>query len=418
MQGDRERGLQELWRAATTPGPQQAEATFFLVEVLHKSEDDAIEALAPALALHQQYPRRLPFAVMLASVHLALERPDLALRVLEPLAASSQRTALGARFFVARTLCLSGRFAPALEKLDAFSAAEIDSVRWLAGWHADYRGLALLQLGDAAAARAAFGRARAAPDIADSRHYAERALASRGDPVLPCVRAVEASLAWDDSLAEAAAALRPLLTAAEPGSEAWRRGSYALGVLTLRLGDPAAAVELLQPLAAEHDADEAWLQVRPRLRLLQALHCSGRHEQARDLAMRLVPELGNWGNNRQLELLVQACLQPAASDSLCAPAVAERPGQRRITFRFKDIGCVQVDLEIGEGDTVRRHEMHWRGSFWELTLPLAAGEHRYRFLLEGIQPLLDGAALVHVERADGPWSLVRVVGVTDSTGTQ
>ena len=410
VEADRERGLQELWRAATTPGLQQEEATFFLVEILAGVEDDALEALPLALDLHQRFPRSLPFALGLATVHLGLERPDLAVRVLEPLAASAD--AVTARFFVALTLCTSGRFEPALALLEGFSTQELHAVPWLAGWHAYYRGIACDQLGRTPEARAAYQLACEAPEVADSQTFARRELARAGNGLLRRVRGAEACLSWDEDVDASSRTLRAALAQEGGDAESRRRAALALGVLTLQQGQPRQAAQILQPLLAADDAEEAWLVVRPRLRLLQALLWSEQREAAREQAALLVPALGKWGSNRQLELLVQTCLQPAEWGEMTPPP-PPGPGERSVRFRLKDIGFNRVALQLA---AARPHlvPMRWQAPYWEVEISLPPGVHPYRFSLEGDQALPDPEAERLEQRTDGWWSLRRVEPLPDS----
>jgi len=412
VEADRERGLQELWRAATTPGSQQEEATFFLVQILAGVEDDALEALPLAIDLHQRFPRSLPFALGLATVHLGLERPDLAVRVLEPLAAGED--AVAARFFVARTLCTSGHFAAALERLEGLSTKDLRSVPWLAGWHAYYRGVACDQLGRGADAKAAYQWACEAPEVADSQTYARRELARAGNVLLRHVRGAEASLSWDEGVEASSRTLRAALEQEGGDAECRRRATLALGVLTLQQGQPRQAAQILQPLLAADEAEEAWLVVRPRLRLLQALLWSEQREAAQEQAALLVPALGKWGSNRLLELLVQSCLQPAPEWGEMAPPPAPAPGEQTVLFRLKDIGFSRVALQRAGAEHSSVVPMRWQAPFWEVEISLPPGVHAYRFLLEGEQTLPDPEAAMAEQRTDGWWSLRPVEPLPDS----
>ena len=406
VEADRQRGLQELWRAATSPGWQQHEATFFLVEILAGMEDDGVEALPLALALHARSPRSLPSALSLATVLLSLDRPDLALRALEPLARDDG--AVAARFFMARTLCVSGRADDALAILDRMSREELQSVQWLSGWHSYYRGLAEAQLGRVEAARAAFETAVNSPEVADLRSHAERELERHASASHRDVRLAEANWMWGEDQSASPSDMEAVLTAAGRGSDrdSRRRALLLLGVMSLELGMADRAAQILHPLVEDVDTDETWLAVRPRVRLLQALWRSGQFERAQEAAAQMVPLLGNWGSNRQLELLVQTCLQPPSAgetpQSLAAVA-AHRP----LRLRFKDTGWTHVDLAL-EIDPPLVLPMRLHGRFWEVEFALPAGTYRYRFLLEGTQALPDPSANEFEFADGGTWSVIRV----------
>ncbi len=406
VEADRQRGLQELWRAATSPGWQQPEATFFLIEILAGMEDDGVEALPLALALHARFPRSLPQALSLATVHMALDRPDLALRVLEPLARDEGRVA--ARFFVARTLCLSGRADAALAILDPMSPDELQSVQWLVGWHSYYRGLAYAQLGRVEEAEAALQFATTAPEVADLRSNAARELGRHQSALHRSVRLAEANWMWDENQSATQSDLDAALAAAGRASDhdSRCRALLALGIRTLEEGMADRAAQILQPLVGNVDTEETWLAVRPRVRLLQALWRSGQFERAQAAAAQMVPLLGNWGSNRQLELLVQTCLQPAgAGETPQSQAVVAV--HRPLHLRFKDTGWTRVDLQVlSDPPIVMPMRLHER--FWEVELSLAAGTYRYRFVLEGLQALPDPSASEFEFGADGTWSVCRV----------
>lgn len=416
VQADRRRGLQELWLAATTPGMQQAEATFFLVEVLCGVEDDALEALPLAMRLHARFPGSLPAALSLASVHLALERPDLAVAVLTPLAGEYRPRPVAARFFVARTLCVSGRVQEGLEILDGFTRDELETVTWLRGWHAYYRGLAYEQLGRLREARRAFEVACDAPEVADSHRYARRALDQSGNPLQRSVRAAEAALSWDVDRRHAQRELTSLLNKEKEGSEEGRRRArLALAVMASQQGAWDAAVDLLLPLMRETGGDdEAWLVVRPRVRLLQALCNSGRMEEARTWAARFGASLGEWGSNRHLELLVQTCAQsePACAES--GTGGMTQSGSVLTRFGLKDTGFTAVRLQRVVGAEVISIPMSLHDGFWEVEIKLGQGTHLYRFDLECLQTFPDPEASEFTERDDGIWSVCSIGAVENS----
>jgi tetratricopeptide (TPR) repeat protein len=419
VEANRQRGLQELWQAATTPGLQQFEGMFFLVEVLCGVEDDAIEALPLALRLHARYPRGLPAALSLATVHLAMERPDLAVDVLAPLAGEGLPRSTAARFFIARTLCVSGLVVEALELLDGFAPEELASMTWLQGWHAYYRGLAYEQLGRVDEARRAFESACEAPEVAESHRYARRALDRSGNALDRSVRAAEASLSWNRDATVARRELRSCLQQERDGSAmGQRRGRLALALMAFDRGEPERAVEMLLPLVRDDEGDEAWLVVRPRVRLLQALWCSGRWQEARTWASRFAPLLGDWGSNRQLELLVQTCSQteppPCESEAGGMPHFGNFPTR----FIFKDTGFSRVGLEILVGERTHTIPMHLHERFWQVEIALGQGAHLYRFNLECLQTFPDPAAAEFLEREDGMWSVCTIEAGTGSLETQ
>jgi tetratricopeptide (TPR) repeat protein len=416
VQADRQRGLQELWRAASQPGVQRAEATFFLIEILANVEDDPLEALPLALRMHASHPQSLRFAVALASVQLALERPDAAVGLLRRVQRDEETPeATAARFFVARTLAASGRAAESIAMLEAFTDAQLQSVSWLAGWHAYYLGVSYAQLGRENEAEHSFRLACAAPEVADSHSFAKRELERSDDSLLQIVRQAEATLAWGEDLELAASRLEAALEAgARRDSEVGRRARYALGLLELRLGHPERAAERLRDLVDAEDADEAWLVARPRLRYLQALLWSGQGEAARLAAEQLRPRLGHWGSNRQLELMIQTCLQPRIDPPSFATTRKPRPRDRETLFRLKDVGFTSVQLLHIDAGEQRAYPMRLRGGSWEVEIPLEAGAHLYRFEVESHLPIPDPTALEVREKGDGMWSVRTVEPIAGS----
>lgn len=414
VEADRERGLDELRVAAATPGIQQAEAAFFLLEVLTNAEDNALEALPTALRMRARYPGSIAFAIALASVELALDRPDVAIEVLNQVkydAGSPQ--AIAARFFVARTLAASGRARESIERLDAFTDAELESVSWLKGWHAYYRGLAYEQLGRSEEARLAYLSTFETPEVAESHGFARRELARPDRELLRRVRDAEASLAWDEKLEVAALDLLEVLDADRGDAESKRRARFALGLLALRLGRPGSAAGLLGPITDSQGTDEAWLVVRPRLRFLQALLWSGQIDEARRIASEWRPLLGRWGTNLQLELMVQTCLEPSAPPAF-EPELLERPGDRWVGFRLKDTGFTSVRLLRHDGPGPRSVAMRLHDGFWRIRIPLPPGEHLYRYEIESLHSIPDPQTLEVHENADGFWSVRRVEAVAGS----
>src|SRR5439155_23717902 len=106
------------------------------------------------------------------------------------------------------------------------------------------------------------------------------------------------------------------------------RARYTLGVAALRQGDYRAAAAALAQVTEHPAGEEPWLATRPRVRLLQALQWGGRLEEARAWAERFRPELGSWGTNTHLELLVRSCLEPQSPPEpvVCAaPALSGAP---------------------------------------------------------------------------------------------
>ncbi|UCE02402.1 MAG: hypothetical protein JSW67_14350 [Candidatus Latescibacterota bacterium] len=416
VQADRPRGLQELWRAASQPGVQRAEAAFFLVEILANVEDDPLEALPLALRMHASHPQSLRFAVALASVQLALERPDAAVGLLRRVQRDEETPeATAARFFVARTLATSGRAAESIAMLEGFTEAQLQSVSWLAGWHAYYLGVSYAQLGRENEAQRSFRLACAAPEVADSHSFAKRELERSDDSLLQIVREAEATLAWGEELGFAASRLETAMEKGGPRDrEVERRARYALGLLQLRLGHPERAASHLRDLVDADDAGEAWLVTRPRLRYLQALLWSGQVEAARQAAEQLRPRLGQWGSNRQLELMIETCLQPRIDPPAFTTTRKPRPGDRTTLFRLKDVGFTSVQLLHVDGGAQRGYPMRLRGGSWEVEVPLAAGAHLYRFELESHLPIPDPTALEVRERGDGLWSVRTVEPIADS----
>jgi len=170
-------------------------------------------------------------------------------------------------------------------------------------------------------------------------------------------------------------------------------------------------VELLLPLVRDDDSDEAWLVVRPRVRLLQALWSSGRREEARTWARRFAPHLGDWGSNRQLELLVQTCSQSEPPHGESGAGGMPQPGSSLTRFVFKDTGFTQVSLEILVGDQAHSIPMHAHEGFWQVEIPLGQGTHLYRFALECLQTFPDPAATEFLEREDGIWSVCSIAAI-------
>jgi tetratricopeptide (TPR) repeat protein len=414
VQADRERGLQELWRAASQPGMQQAEAAFFLIEILANVEDDPLEALPIALRMRALHPQSLRLGVALASVQMAMERPDLAVEQLRRFSADELTPeSIAARFFVARTLAASGRAVESVAALESFTAVELESVSWLAGWHAYYLGVSYAQLGRTEDAERAFRLARAAPEVAESHSFAKRELERADAPVLRSVRAAEAKLAWGEEL-ESTSLIAALQGSGHRDREVERRAVYALGLLELRRGRHARAAELLSDLIDSEDGDDAWLVTRPRLRYLQALLWSGQVDEAREAAVRLRPRLGRWGSNRQLELLIQTCLQPRIEPPEFVLNPEPLPSERLTRFRLKDLGFTGVHLRRLDGAVARKHAMRHRGGFWEVEIPLSPGSHLYRFEIESQLQVPDPAALEVRDRGGALWSVRAVEAVMDS----
>ncbi|MFQ5600555.1 MAG: hypothetical protein ACE5G2_08375 [Candidatus Krumholzibacteriia bacterium] len=410
VQADRRRGLQELWRAASVPGIQRGEAAFFLLEVLTNVEDELLAALPFALRFHARYPKNLGFTVSLASVQVGLGRPDLAVRLLESAVHDEDATrSIGARFFVARALCMSGRAAESVQLLEGFTPRDFASVSWLEAWHSYYLGLAYDQLGRNEEAHRAYEFTCAAPRVADSHGFAKREMSRRGERLHRVAREAEAVLEWGGDLESTRDRLLEVLdadTGADEDTE--RQALYALGVVALRLGDYELSSRALRRVLDADASEEAWLVVRPRVRLLQALLWGGRLDEARGVAVRLQPELGGWGGNRHLELLVQTCLQPNPQPFLFERELEPRPNERIEHFWLKDVGFTSVRLQRRSGRRPRSHAMRLREGWWEIEIPLAGGAHLYRFEIESGQPLLDPGEL-DVREQDGQlWSVRHV----------
>ena len=108
---------------------QENDLHSFCTQVLSHSEDETLEALALARLYHARYPRHLGFALELADVLVALERPDLALQALADPPRADPGGSGQAKLFSARVYLESGRPAAALVTLAALEPAEREALR-------------------------------------------------------------------------------------------------------------------------------------------------------------------------------------------------------------------------------------------------------------------------------------------------
>jgi len=200
----------------------------------------------------------------------------------------------------------------------------------------------------------------------------------------------------------------------EGSEEGWRRARLALAEMALQQGASKAAVDLLLPLVRDAGGDEAWLVVRPRVRLLQALCRSGRREEARTWAARFAASLGEWGSNRQLELLVQTCAQPEPACSASKAGGMAHSGAVPTRFALKDTGFTAVRVQWVVGAEVASVPMSLREGFWEAEIQLGQGTHLYRFDLECLQTFPDPEVSEVAERDDGMWSVCSIGAVENS----
>jgi hypothetical protein len=276
----------------------------------------------------------------------------------------------------------------------------------MAGWTELYRGLCLAQLGRGPEARAAFERARGAPDVAGSQAAAQLELSRRDVAAWAAARTAWGLLLWDGD----AGAARRLVEAAAPQAGSATAETRALldlagGVAALRLQDHGAAAERFAAALHRERPDAAWLVVRLRQRLLQALAWSGRVDEARAEAARLHRLAGEWGSNRQLQAVVQSCLEPRArAPRFGSAAAAAAAGGAPARLRLADSGFTQVELEIsGEPD---RLPLRLAGSTWEIEVPRCPRQRLYAFVVEGQARLTDpecGTIVLEGGRAWSAW---------------
>jgi tetratricopeptide (TPR) repeat protein len=407
--GDRVRGLKELRRAASAPGPQAVEAQFFLLQILAAEEGDQPEALLFARRLESEHPRIVAFAMLHAQVLADLERPDEAVRALAAVPESGPAGGLPVRgratFFAARLLAESGRPQRALFLLDSLAAVAPGAVAGIEPWAEVVRGSCYLQLGRPSEARAALERALASADAAGAHDRARRIAERRHDPSAPARSVAESLLVWADDAPAARCRLdrvREERPGDDPDGEFWELQSRAC----LRSGDARAALEACDRALRAEPALEPPVVGRLRARRLQALLWCGEGEAARRAAAAEAEPHAHFEMDRLHELLVAEILAPTAPLS---PDWRE-PAAHGADFRLRDLGSSRVDLVLRIPGRERRIPMAYRRGWWEATVALAAGPHLYAFELEGRAALLDPEASELVLDAGSAWTVRRVAG--------
>jgi hypothetical protein len=400
VRGDRVEGLADLRTAAAAPGVQQAEAAFFLAEILTHSEDENVAALAVTRRAHARYPRHIGFLLELADVLVALERPDVALQEL----AGVDSTDAGARgqagVVAARVELQSGRPAAALARLSDIDPAARAAVSWCGPWSEVIAGASLGALGRHSAALLQLARAEHGPDVAGARGAARAARERLADPLWPATVAAESSLAWDGDALEACRVLTAA-RAAHPAAHADASFFYVLGSAALRAGDAQAAAGHFAAALERADGDEAWLRVRPAIRLLQALVWAGEADAARRAAARFLPRLGEWGTNEQLAWLVRdiTAAEGAGQSELAADSATDVA-----TLRLKDTGFTRVAVRVVRPGSESSIPMRWCRGYWEAHVSLAGDAVLYHFTAAGGALVLDPAAPAVVESDGFLWS--------------
>jgi tetratricopeptide (TPR) repeat protein len=400
VRGDRERGLADLRAAAAAPGVQQAEAAFFLTEILSHSEDETLEALGLASRSHTLYPRQLAFTLELADVLLGLERPDLAIATLgetearDPVA-RSQSSLLAARIYLE-----SGRPAAALARLAQVTPEARSAVGWVGAWYEVVSGASLLALGRTSEGAAHLAVAERGEDLAGSRSAARAARARAADPLAPARTFAESLLAWDGDARSARLRLE-VACAAHPDACRDPEFQYLLGSAALRAGDPRTAARCFRVALEGAGGDQAWLRVRPAIRLLQALQWAGEVEAARAVARRLSPQLGSWGTNQQLAGLVAELTAPETEPPRFSAAVREAPG---MVLRLKDTGFTGVAVRIHGLPERSRIPMTFCHGYWEVRVPAAHGDLLYGFDTGCGALLVDPGAAAVLELEGTLWS--------------
>jgi tetratricopeptide (TPR) repeat protein len=410
VRSDRPLGLEYLREAAETPGIQQAEAAFFLLEVLTNVEDEHLEALPLALRFHQRYPDNLGFRIPLSAAQIAWGRPDAALQTLRDGATRrDDHDAIAARFFEARMLGLTGRARESASILESFTPADVRSISWLPAWHPYYLGSAYEQLGRPEDAEVAFRRTVEARKVADSHGFAERALERSHSALDRAVSGALQAMNWRDSVDVAANRLRVALEHPQQADPERRTEAlYLLGCLEIERGEYEAAVAALRAAIDGEQGEDAWLVIRPRIRFLQALLWSGRLDEARDVARSLAETQGEWGSNRHLQLVIQTALQPADDMVVFQPEMKRASGQVSRWFRLRDVGLTSVQLAWDTGHGIQRIPMRLRGGFWEVQVRMAAGTQRYGFVLESGAWLPDPACPDVQDWRGALWSVRRL----------
>ena len=409
VKADRPRGLQSLRQASSTPGVQQAEAAFFLLEVLTNVEDEYIEALPLALKFHARYPDNIGFRIPLSAAQIAWGRPEAAMALMRVGAEQwDDHETVSSRFFEARLLGMTGHATESAALLESFTPSDLASITWLPAWHPYYLGSAYDQLGRQQDAQVEYRNTVAAHKVADSHGYAERALGRHRSTLDLVVSKATAALCWGDSIDETVLELRQQLQTPQQAEQLKRaEANYLLGCLELERGEYAAAAKVLK-VAIEIETDqEAWLIARPRARLLQALLWAGQFEEAQEYARRFAEISEEWGSNQHLRMLVQTALHPEAHvvsfEHGMTPA-----SNRSEAFLLRDIGFTSVVLVRDDGRRQRSHAMKLRDGFWQVKLPLPAGDHSYRFELDGGVTTPDPANLEVNSLRGETWSLRHV----------
>lgn len=400
IDADRDSGLQDLRRAADTPGWHRPEAIFFLVEILDHMEGDALSALPYAREMHLRYPRHVGFRMKLADVLFNLERVDLAEALLDTGGSELEdpEAAIQCRFLHARLLADSGRTQAALAILDSLSSREIERVTWLPSWFAYYRGRVLAQLGRREEASAVLVAAEELADIAGSR-----GLVARERARLPTreaeIEALAARVVHEDAAADELA--RCLDNASGLDAPVRQMAGYALGVAALRREAHATAVQHFEAVA-EEDAEPCWT-ARARIRSLQALLWAGRIEEARRKARKLRSRCGEVGAPPQLEWLIEECLSPSPAE----PGFAETStaGMRR-RFYLRDTGFTSVEFEWWSNGGQRVQRLRYVPGGWVAEIPVPCERLVYGFRVQGRQHLVDPEARDLVIVGSVAWSVL------------
>jgi hypothetical protein len=407
VRGDRAGGLRELRAAAAAPGLQQLAGRFFLVQILNDNESENWEALEHALRARAAAPARLAVVLKLADVLADLERPDLAVALLERAAPPGDGCAAAQCAFLAgRVECDSGRAAAALARFESLGRADVDRVAWLAPWWETYRGAACAALGDEAAARRHWRRAAALPDVAGSRAAARQLAARSASPRERARLAAEAALQWRGDVSEARARLAAARAAAPQEAASDAPFELACGRAALRAGAAGEAVAAFARAARAAGAADPGLAAAARGRWLQALLWAGDHDAARAAAAAMRRSDAAAGAPRALGWLVESCLDPAPPVfDAGAPDAAGAP----VRVQLADTGFTSVDVEI-EGRAPR--PLQYRDGFWTGTVQLPTGRTRYRFRVEGRHPILDPESAELDDVQGTPWSVRRVAGAT------
>ncbi|MGD8396188.1 MAG: hypothetical protein PVF43_12015 [Candidatus Eiseniibacteriota bacterium] len=186
LAGNRERGIEELERAASNGLFTQVEARIFLAIVYLDEEQRYDEALAILKELNAYYPDNLDYYGMLAFAYRTQDDHLNALRMLETLArrgadspAFGARSRGLARYFLGSTYKVAGQYARALPELDrAVDLAGGGDTNWLLAIALLERGRVHDLLGERAAAVADYEQVLALRDFRDAHDRAESYVAS------------------------------------------------------------------------------------------------------------------------------------------------------------------------------------------------------------------------------------------------